>query len=262
MSKDEERARCIVPLQLQDAGLNPAQRGKSADLKIGCSDPGHELQLGLLRIGLATLDRRQAVQAQMRPLMIVVPQKFLQVPHAGLGRARPMDREALLIQGAKEPFDLSVRLRVMRSRPPECNAQASAGLLEACLSTRMPMPKASAIRTGPQPRFRSCKIWVRFGYRAPIAPASGGAAASGTPAPLPVLGSAPTNESAPDGQYPFPDSTPKAIFPAGAFSSTAHAPQGYKPLHACVASWRLILQGVTYVLGHHNRPLQDATKGS
>src|SRR6266496_3456269 len=87
-----------------------------ADLVAGCDVPEHKLQLGLLKIGLATFDRRQAVQAQMRPLMIVVLQKFVQDPHAGLGRARPMNRKTFLVQSPKESFDLSVRFWVPRSR--------------------------------------------------------------------------------------------------------------------------------------------------
>src|SRR6266581_6389250 len=102
-----------------------------------CDVPEHKLQLGLLKIGLATFERRQAVQAQMRPLMIVVLQKFVQDPHAGLGRARPMNRKTFLVQSPKESFDLSVRFWVPRSRPPVFDAQAPAGLLEAGLPLRM-----------------------------------------------------------------------------------------------------------------------------
>src|SRR6266702_2845157 len=106
-------------------------------VKAKCDVPEHKLQLGLLKIGLATFDRRQAVQAQMRPLMIVVLQKFVQDPHAGLGRARPMNRKTFLVQSPKESFDLSVRFWVPRSRPPVFDAQAPAGLLEAGLPLRM-----------------------------------------------------------------------------------------------------------------------------
>ena len=62
--------------------------------------------------------------------MIVVPQEFVQEPHAALGRARLMDREAFLVERAKEPLDLSVRFRVVGSRPPMLDSQAPAGLLE------------------------------------------------------------------------------------------------------------------------------------
>src|SRR5271170_8385070 len=106
-------------------------------LATSCGVPGHKLQLGLLKVGLATLDGRQAVQAQMGPLMIVIPQELVQDPHAGLGRARPIDRETFVVQSAKESLHFSVRLRMPWSRPPVCDAQAPAGLLEASLPLRM-----------------------------------------------------------------------------------------------------------------------------
>src|SRR6266487_2182723 len=72
--------------EYQNKGLTKFAFRKLLILKGTCDVPEHKLQLGLLKIGLATFDRRQAVQAQMRPLMIVVLQKFVQDPHAGLGR--------------------------------------------------------------------------------------------------------------------------------------------------------------------------------
>src|SRR6266571_578815 len=123
--------------EFQNKGLTKFAFRKLLILKGTCDVPEHKLQLGLLKIGLATFDRRQAVQAQMRPLMIVVLQKFVQDPHAGLGRARPMNRKTFLVQSPKESFDLSVRFWVPRSRPPVFDAQAPAGLLEAGLPLRM-----------------------------------------------------------------------------------------------------------------------------
>src|SRR5271154_6205836 len=91
------------------------------------------------------------------------------------------------------------------------------------------------------------------GRHVPTGSASGWADASEARAPLaPVADSASTSAKVPDGQCPSPGSTPSAIFLAGAFSSTVPVLQRHEPLHACAASWRLILQGVTYVLGHHN----------
>jgi hypothetical protein len=48
-----------------------------------------------------------------------------------------MDRETFVVQSAKESFHFSVRLRMPRTRPPVCDAQAPAGLLEAGLSLCM-----------------------------------------------------------------------------------------------------------------------------
>ena len=84
-----------------------------------CSVPRQKTHVDLLEVDEAPLDRRQAVPAQMRPLMVVIPQGLLQDPPAGLGDAGPMNREALLVDHSEEPFDLAVRLRTVRSQPSE-----------------------------------------------------------------------------------------------------------------------------------------------
>lgn len=48
-----------------------------------------------------------------------------------------MDRKTFFVERAKEPFDLSVRLRVVGARTPVLNSQPPAGLLEARLPLRM-----------------------------------------------------------------------------------------------------------------------------
>jgi hypothetical protein len=42
-----------------------------------CDVPGHKLRTGLLEIEMPALNRGQASQAEMRSLVIVVPNKFL-----------------------------------------------------------------------------------------------------------------------------------------------------------------------------------------
>src|ERR1700732_207113 len=81
------------------------------------------------------------------------------------------------------------------------------------------------------------------------------------PAPLVLVpGSASTSETTIPGVCRSADSRPKAKFPVHEASSTTHALQSHKPLLASAASWRLILQSVTYVLGHHTRPLQNGAR--
>jgi len=43
-----------------------------------CGVPRHKSHLGLVEAGLAALRRREAVQTQMRQLMVLIPQKLLQ----------------------------------------------------------------------------------------------------------------------------------------------------------------------------------------
>ena len=60
------------------------------------------------------MNRREAAQAEMTPLMVVMPQEMLPDPPAGLGAARPVDRIAFIVDRFDKAFDLSVRRRRVR----------------------------------------------------------------------------------------------------------------------------------------------------
>jgi hypothetical protein len=87
-----------------------------AGLKPGCIVPRQKL--GSLKIGFASMNRRQAVQAQMRPLMVVIPHELRHVTDAQLGAAGFVNEQAFFIQSAKETLYLAVGLRVMRPGQP------------------------------------------------------------------------------------------------------------------------------------------------
>ena len=57
-------------------GVFVAHPRGTVGLEIGCIVPGQKSQLGLLEVGLASLYRRQAMQAQMMPLIVVIPQEL------------------------------------------------------------------------------------------------------------------------------------------------------------------------------------------
>ncbi len=82
-------------------------------------------------------DRSKALQAKMRPLMIIEPEELLQDPHAGLGGARPTDREALIVDGFDEALDLAIGFGAMRSEQAMLDAGTLTSLLEVGLALRV-----------------------------------------------------------------------------------------------------------------------------
>ena len=68
------------------------------------------------------MNRRKAAQAEMTPLMVVMPQEMLQDPQAGLGAARPVDRVAFIVDGFDKTLDFAVRRWRMGSNEPMLDA--------------------------------------------------------------------------------------------------------------------------------------------
>src|ERR1700746_3731764 len=69
----------------------------------------------------------------MRPLMVVIPHKLLQVGDAQLRAAWIAHQKAFFIQGAEEALHFPVRLRMARLGQPMRNPKTFAGLLKAGL---------------------------------------------------------------------------------------------------------------------------------
>ena len=58
------------------------RRSRFFYLRAGCIVPRQKSHLELLKVGLTSLEGRQTVQAQMRPLVVVIPHELFHVTDA------------------------------------------------------------------------------------------------------------------------------------------------------------------------------------
>ena len=105
-----------------DPGAQIAIQERVTGSLLSCDVSRHLGHLSLCEVSFAPLNRREAAQAEMTPLMVVMPQEMLQDPPAGLGAARPVDRIAFIVDGFDKALDLSVRRRRVGPNEPVLDA--------------------------------------------------------------------------------------------------------------------------------------------